>query len=265
MSSSTPLHCKDGNSDPLSAAGYEDREQLSKHASQEDYSKGFGGKYGVQEDRKDKSAGTFEEMSGVSSSYQPDRPRGGSGTASSLKARFENIAKADEEENRKRAEEERKRRALKEEREKEEAKRTQDKLDEEARLRNEEIERMEREQETQEEDESTYDQVADTDAAAPQVEATYEAVDDNQGSVPAAEEDNTYETLGDSAPAAADTQTGGRCAVALYDYQATAEDEVTFDPGDVITDIEEVSDGWWLGDVNGKRGLFPANYVEIKE
>ena len=36
-------------------------------------------------------------MSGVSSSYQPDRPRGGSGTASSLKARFENIAKADEE------------------------------------------------------------------------------------------------------------------------------------------------------------------------
>ena len=44
-----------------------------------------------------------------------------------------------------------------------------------------------------------------------------------------------------------------------------AEDEVTFDPGDVITNIEEVSDGWWLGDVNGKRGLFPANYVEFKK
>lgn len=44
-----------------------------------------------------------------------------------------------------------------------------------------------------------------------------------------------------------------------------AEDEVTFDPGDVITNIEEVSDGWWLGEVNGMRGLFPANYVELQE
>ena len=43
------------------------------------------------------SAGTFEDMTGVTSSYQPDRPRGSSGSASSLKARFENIAKADEE------------------------------------------------------------------------------------------------------------------------------------------------------------------------
>ena len=36
-------------------------------------------------------------MTGVTSSYEPDRPRGSSGSASSLKARFENIAKADEE------------------------------------------------------------------------------------------------------------------------------------------------------------------------
>ena len=43
------------------------------------------------------SAGTFEDMTGVSSNYERDRPRGGSGAASSLKAKFENIAKADEE------------------------------------------------------------------------------------------------------------------------------------------------------------------------
>ena len=30
-------------------------------------------------------------------------------------------------------------------------------------------------------------------------------------------------------------------AVALYDYQAMAEDEISFDPNDVITNIEMVS------------------------
>ena len=43
------------------------------------------------------------------------------------------------------------------------------------------------------------------------------------------------------------------------------DDEVTFDPGDVITNIQEVSDGWWIGDVNGQHGLFPANYVEVQK
>ena len=34
----------------------------------------------------------------------------------------------------------------------------------------------------------------------------------------------------------------GLCAVALYDYQAAAEDEITFDPDDIITNIEMVSE-----------------------
>lgn len=41
-----------------------------------------------------------------------------------------------------------------------------------------------------------------------------------------------------------------------------ADDEITFDPGDIITDIEEVDEGWWMGTCHGRRGLFPANYVE---
>lgn len=41
-------------------------------------------------------------------------------------------------------------------------------------------------------------------------------------------------------------------------------DEVSFDPGDLITEIEQVDDGWWMGTApDGSRGLFPANYVEI--
>lgn len=53
-------------------------------------------------------------------------------------------------------------------------------------------------------------------------------------------------------------------ARALYDYQAAEENEITFDPDDIITNIEMIDDGWWLGDgPDGKRGMFPSNYVEV--
>jgi cortactin len=39
-----------------SAEDWEYREKVEKHGSQRDYSSGFGGKYGVQVDRQDKSA-----------------------------------------------------------------------------------------------------------------------------------------------------------------------------------------------------------------
>jgi len=41
-----------------------------------------------------------------------------------------------------------------------------------------------------------------------------------------------------------------------------AEDEISFDPNDIITNIEMVDEGWWIGECRGKFGLFPANYVE---
>jgi len=56
---------------------------------------------------------------------------------------------------------------------------------------------------------------------------------------------------------------GSVSAVALYDYQAMAEDEISFDPNDIITNIEMVDEGWWIGECHGKFGLFPANYVEV--
>ena len=34
---------------------------------------------------------------------------------------------------------------------------------------------------------------------------------------------------------------GGISAIALYDYQAMAEDEISFDPNDIITNIEMVN------------------------
>lgn len=43
-----------------SAVGHEYKADLSKHASQTDAAKGFGGKYGVQKERQDKSAVGYE-------------------------------------------------------------------------------------------------------------------------------------------------------------------------------------------------------------
>lgn len=76
----------------------------------------------------------------------------------------------------------------------------------------------------------------------------------------------------------------GLKARALYDYQAgkakhfvlvskttitlkflvADESEITFDPGDLITHIDQIDEGWWQGlGPDGAYGLFPANYVEL--
>ncbi|EAT35887.1 AAEL011982-PA [Aedes aegypti] len=52
-------------------------------------------------------------------------------------------------------------------------------------------------------------------------------------------------------------------AIALYDYQAAADDEISFDPDDRITHIEMIDEGWWRGLCNNQYGLFPANYVQL--
>lgn len=55
-------------------------------------------------------------------------------------------------------------------------------------------------------------------------------------------------------------------ARALYDYQAGEPGEISFDPGDVITNIDQIDEGWWQGiGPDGTYGLFPANYVELIE
>ncbi|XP_042879768.1 drebrin-like protein A isoform X2 [Penaeus japonicus] len=56
----------------------------------------------------------------------------------------------------------------------------------------------------------------------------------------------------------------GLCARALYDYQAADDSEITFDPSEIITNIDQIDEGWWQGiGPDGMFGLFPANYVEL--
>ncbi|KAH8019335.1 hypothetical protein HPB51_019166 [Rhipicephalus microplus] len=58
----------------------------------------------------------------------------------------------------------------------------------------------------------------------------------------------------------------GLRARALYDYQAADDTEISFDPDDIITHIEQIDEGWWQGlGPDGTYGLFPANYVELIE
>lgn len=52
--------------------------------------------------------------------------------------------------------------------------------------------------------------------------------------------------------------------VALYDYTAADDDEVTFGEGDIIVDVSVIDDGWMTGTVErtGQTGMLPSNYVE---
>ncbi|XP_060563279.1 tyrosine-protein kinase HCK-like [Ruditapes philippinarum] len=58
--------------------------------------------------------------------------------------------------------------------------------------------------------------------------------------------------------------TPGFDAIALYDYTAEDDDEISFDQGDIITNIDPIDAGWWVGtSASEQRGVFPANYVRV--
>ncbi|KAM6945968.1 LOW QUALITY PROTEIN: abl interactor 2-like [Aplochiton taeniatus] len=50
--------------------------------------------------------------------------------------------------------------------------------------------------------------------------------------------------------------------VAIYDYAADKEDELSFQEGAIIYVIKKNDDGWYEGVMNSMTGLFPGNYVE---
>jgi len=60
-------------------------------------------------------------------------------------------------------------------------------------------------------------------------------------------------------------QDGVARAVALYNFHAVEAGDLTFSKGDVIviTRKSDSTDDWWTGKVNGKEGIFPANFVEL--
>nr|ODN85949.1 hypothetical protein L203_04448 [Cryptococcus depauperatus CBS 7841] len=59
-------------------------------------------------------------------------------------------------------------------------------------------------------------------------------------------------------------EVAGKKAKVLFEYEAAEDNEISLKEDEVITQIEELDEGWWSG-VNsiGQSGLFPANYVEV--
>ncbi|TFK47948.1 BAR-domain-containing protein [Heliocybe sulcata] len=52
--------------------------------------------------------------------------------------------------------------------------------------------------------------------------------------------------------------------VALYDFEAQADGDLSFNQGDRIELVErtENQEDWWTGRVDGRQGVFPGNYVQ---
>ncbi|XP_070190712.1 CD2-associated protein-like isoform X6 [Littorina saxatilis] len=53
-------------------------------------------------------------------------------------------------------------------------------------------------------------------------------------------------------------------AVVEFDYDAEQEDELTLRAGDIIKHVITAEGGWWEGELNGKKGMFPENFVKLK-
>ncbi|XP_055759517.1 CD2-associated protein-like [Salvelinus fontinalis] len=55
------------------------------------------------------------------------------------------------------------------------------------------------------------------------------------------------------------------CCQVMFDYAALTEDELNLKKGDIVTIItkESEDEGWWEGELNGRRGFFPDNFVMV--
>jgi hypothetical protein len=56
---------------------------------------------------------------------------------------------------------------------------------------------------------------------------------------------------------------GSNQGIALYDFHASEEDEMSLLKGEVFTVVETYDDDWWLIEVNDQQGLIPSNYVKM--
>lgn len=51
----------------------------------------------------------------------------------------------------------------------------------------------------------------------------------------------------------------------MFDYKAKAEDELELNKGDIVVILrkETEDEGWWEGEINGRCGFFPDNFVMV--
>ena len=54
-------------------------------------------------------------------------------------------------------------------------------------------------------------------------------------------------------------------AVVSFDYDAQQDDELTLRVGQVLRNVRVVEEGWAEGELLGKVGMFPSNFVEMRK
>jgi signal transducing adaptor molecule len=54
------------------------------------------------------------------------------------------------------------------------------------------------------------------------------------------------------------------CVKALYDYPGYEEGELSLSAGQIVKVFDNTTfHDWWKGEINGKVGIFPSNYVQL--
>ena len=54
-------------------------------------------------------------------------------------------------------------------------------------------------------------------------------------------------------------------AVVTFDYDAQQDDELTLKLGQVLRNVRVVEEGWAEGELFGKVGFFPSNFVNMRK
>ncbi|XP_053615423.1 src substrate cortactin [Plodia interpunctella] len=280
-----------------SALGWDHLEKASKHASQTDHNKGFGGKFGIETDRVDKSAHRFDEVESVGADYTKHKPDIGGAKPSSIRAKFENMAKEKEQTEKvggykpkssggaKPSSIGAKFENMAKERE-QEALQSVQKIRQQREQMDKQLSEKEKERLAQEPKEVESPSPTTAKAAELPVEAVQskdiDTTEDKQPNLPDVtlvgepkedKEELTRQPTIVVSPVGWETELNSEqeeeeesyTARALYDYQAAAPDEISFDPDDLITNIQMIDEGWWQGLCKGAYGLFPANYVQLQD
>uniref|UniRef100_A0A8B9RL44 Src substrate cortactin-like n=1 Tax=Astyanax mexicanus TaxID=7994 RepID=A0A8B9RL44_ASTMX len=253
-----------------SAMNYEYKGEVDQHASQKDYAKGFGGKYGVQKERVDKAALGYD-YKGETEKHQSqkDYSKGFGGKFGVEKEKVDKAALGYD---------------YKGETEKHESQKDyakgfggrygvqEDRMDKSAASFSE-----------MESPTSSYEKtlpLETSSAGAGNLKARFENMakaseDENRKKAEEerarrqAREKREREEAQNRQQVHTDTHFVqithyGQAARAIYDYEG-ADDEISFMPDDIITNIEMVDEGWWKGTCHGRTGLFPSSFVELMQ
>jgi hypothetical protein len=54
---------------------------------------------------------------------------------------------------------------------------------------------------------------------------------------------------------------GEMLMVAKYDFRGEKSKDISFSKGDIVRLIDKKKNGWWLGEVGGRIGFVPSNYL----